>query len=52
MNLAYEITVDGDPFDDWSRVSVSRGGVNVSVTIQSVDPYWTCLLYTSPSPRD
>ena len=44
MRLAYEIKVDGVVFDDWTRVEVQRGGVNVSVTVAAVDPYWTAPL--------
>lgn len=44
MKLAYEVRVNGTVFTDWSRLEVARGGTNVSVTIQSADPYWTAPL--------
>ena len=44
MRLAYEVKVDGTVFKDWSRLEVTRGGVNVTVTIQATDPWWTAAL--------
>lgn len=41
MKLAYQVLVDDEQFDDWTRVEIERRGVTVNVTIAAVDPWWT-----------